>query len=140
MIRIIKIGFKRINDKIEAAALPHIPQIIRLLTINWFTSRFIYIYNSKHDSYIADEMYWFTSWIGLIGFSYILRLILISPVREEFIKSLRSDLNKLGLMFVMMFVWEMINCFNTKIAYSDWAYGIMLSITGLLMALAYLEK
>ena len=112
---------------------------IRLLVIIWFATRIIYIFNAKHESYIADEMYWFATWIGLIGFCYFLREIILNPIPKEDVAAIRRDLNKLGLMFAMYLSWEILNCVSEKVAYLDWVYGIMLFITGLLIALLLLD-
>ncbi len=127
--------------KIKSFAFSNMRKTIRLLIVLWFASRVIYIYNAKHESYWGDEMYWLTNWIGLIGFSYLLREIILNPmsVKEE-IEPIRRDLNKLGLMFVMYLIWEIVNCISEKVAYSDLTYGIMLFITALLISLVIIDK
>ena len=80
---------------------------IRYLIALWFLSRIVYLFYAEFGSAFWDELYWFTNWAGLIYFTFLIRKLLkLTNLSQATVKTLRSELFKLGLLFVSLFLFS----------------------------------
>ncbi len=95
---------------------------IKWLCAVWFCSRMIYYFSRYADLnvFVWEEIYWFITWGSLIYFCYVVRYLILKSKEEQPVKILlRKHIFKLALLFVSLFLWEIVNCISTQIAYSD---------------------
>ena len=88
---------------------------------------------AKFDTLVWQEVYWFSNWFGLLFFTLLIRnLLKFTVLSQETVRTLRSELLKLGLIFVSLILWEILYCINQDIATSELTIFFMLLLTGLI--------
>jgi len=95
---------------------------------------------AKFNTFVWDEIYWFINWFGLLFFTLLIRnLLKLTVLSNETVRTLRSELLKLGLIFVSLILWEIVFCINQEVATSEWMILLMLLVTGLITSWMILE-
>jgi hypothetical protein len=115
-------------------------QAVRYLIAVWILSRIMYYMAAQFNTFVWDEIYWFINWFGLLFFVLLIRnLLKLTVLSQETIRTLRSELLKLGLIFVSLILWEIVFCINQEVATSEWMILLMLLVTGLITSWMILE-
>jgi|SRR5436190_14334431 len=113
---------------------------LRYLIAVWILSRVTYYMAAEFNNLAWQEVYWFNNWFGLLLFVILIRKLLkLTVLSQETIRTLRSELLKLGLIFVSLILWEIVFCINQEVATSEWMILLMLLVTGLITSWMILQ-
>jgi hypothetical protein len=96
---------------------------------------------AEFNNFVWQEVYWFNNWFGLLLFTILIRKLLkLTVLSNETIRTLSSESFKLGLIFVSLILWEILYCINQEAATSETTILVMLLITGLITSWMILES
>ncbi len=108
---------------------------VRWIIAICFLSRLTFYMQANFHTFAWKEVYYFFAWFILLAFTFLTRyLVGETNISQATKKILKSELFKLALLFVLLILWEILNCISSSIAHTDFIYWLMLVLTALIIA------